>query len=249
MMQNLSKHLGDAGFKDLPYQLVFELNPESEGGRLHLHGVFDTSGLTPDDLPRLSHALCRAASVASGAIGGERQIKMTQLHDPAGWADYLLEYATRTAREMGIEHPFMRNNPMTRAARQYFDGFRQEVQNRASTNSVKAAKRPFKHLKLNRLPVNDQFTSSPDSAMLKASDERDVPIAGEGLEGAVRQHHRRRKGGGAGHHPRPVHARVKSTRTRSDQRLRSDRLMRHSMLRSAPQRACGGRVASNADRG
>lgn len=76
LMQNLNKHLRDAGFKDLPYQFVLELNPESEGGRLHLHGVIDTSGLTPDDLPRLCHALCRAASVA---IDGERQIKMTPL--------------------------------------------------------------------------------------------------------------------------------------------------------------------------
>lgn len=212
MMQNLNKHLGDAGFKELPYQFVFELNPESEGGRLHLHGVIDTSGLTPDDLPRLSHALCRAASVASGAIGGERQIKMTPLHDPAGWADYLLEYTTRTAREMGIEHPFMRNNHMTRAARQYFDGFRHEVLSRANTTSMKAAKIPSKHPKINRLPVNDQFISSPVSAILTSSDERGAPIAGERFEGAVRQQPSRRKRRGTGHHPRPVRSRYGSAR-------------------------------------
>lgn len=188
MMQNLSKNLRDAGFKDLPYQFVFELNPETEGGRLHLHGVIDTSGLTPDDLPRLRHALCRAASFASGAIGGERQLHMEPLHDPAGWTDYLLEYASRTAREMGIDHPFMRSNPMTRAAHEYFDEFRREVLDRVKQTSAKTTKNKAKPLKSNNLPVKDQFTSSQGSAIFKSSGERDAKTAGEGLERAVRQH-------------------------------------------------------------
>ena len=244
MMQNLSRHLRDAGFKDLPYQFVFELNPESQGERLHLHGVIDTSGLTPDDLPRLRHALCRAASVASGAIGGERQIKMTPLHDPAGWADYLLEYATRTAREMGIEHPFMHNNPMTRAASRYFDEFRQDVLNRNVTTPTRARKMPAKVEKTNNLPVINQFTSSPDSAMVMASDERDTTVAGERLEGAVRQQPSRRKPRGSGHHPRPVRTHARPIRARSEQPRWYDSPMRRSTHQRAYQRACGGKVVN-----
>ena len=169
---------------------------------------------------------------------------MKPLHDPAGWADYLLEYATRTAREMGIDHPFMRNNPMTRATRQYFDEYRQEVLNRAVSTPMKAVKRPAKLKKENNLPVNDRFTSSADSAMFKSSDERDATMAGEGLEGVRRQQPSRRKQRRTDHHPRPVRNRIRSTRPRSKQLRRSGGPMHLTTLPSASQRTCGGRVVA-----
>ena len=149
-----------------------------------------------------------------------------------------------TACEMGIEHPFMRNNPMTRVTRQYFDEFRQEVLNRVAKTPLKAEERPAKPKKTNSLPVNDQFTSSPNSAILNVPDERDVTIAGEGLEGVLRQQPSREQQRRSGHHPRPVRTRIRSTIARSKQPRRSDSSMRLAMLRSASQSACGGRVVN-----
>lgn len=134
MTQNLSKHLSEAGLGHLPYAFVFELTPEREGGRLHLHGVLDISGLTSAEVERLNVALVRAASVAYGAIGGQRQLDLVPIHDPVGWADYLLKDATRTARELGLDDPFMISKPMRRMAKTHFDLLRSEVRNREETN-------------------------------------------------------------------------------------------------------------------
>lgn len=134
MTQNLSKHLSEAGLGHLPYAFVFELTPEREGGRLHLHGVMDISGLTSAEVERLNVALVRAASVASGAIGGQRQLDLVPIHDPVGWTDYLLKDATRTARELGIDDPFMISKPMRRMAKTHFDLLRSEVRNRAEAD-------------------------------------------------------------------------------------------------------------------
>ncbi|MBT9247922.1 hypothetical protein KM031_22405 (plasmid) [Gemmobacter fulvus] len=134
MTQNLSKHLSEAGLGHLPYAFVFELTPEREGGRLHLHGVMDISGLTSAEVERLNVALVRAASVASGAIGGQRQLDLVPIHDPVGWTDYLLKDATRTARELGLDDPFMISKPMRRMAKTHFDLLRSEVRNREETN-------------------------------------------------------------------------------------------------------------------
>ena len=62
-----------------------------------------------------------------------------------GARDYDI-HATRTARDMLIEHPFMRNNPMTRAARQYFNDLRKEVRTRAPKASARTAKPSSKPL-------------------------------------------------------------------------------------------------------
>lgn len=134
MTQNLSKHLSEAGLGHLPYAFVFELTPEREGGRLHLHGVMDISGLTSAEVERLNVALVRAASVAYGAIGGQRQLDLVPIHDPVGWTDYLLKDATRTARELGLDDPFMISKPMRRMAKTHFDLLRSEVRNRAEVN-------------------------------------------------------------------------------------------------------------------
>jgi len=102
MMQNLYKHLSEAGLGKLPYALAFEVAPEAQGGRLHLHGAIDTSGLTDPDMQRLGTALRRAASFACGPIGGERQLDLGPLHNPAGWVDYALKDMARTKRELGV---------------------------------------------------------------------------------------------------------------------------------------------------
>ncbi|MFD1807409.1 hypothetical protein ACFSHQ_03635 [Gemmobacter lanyuensis] len=85
-------------------------------GRLHLHGVVDVSGLDDPGVERLRQALIRAASVAEGAIGGERQLDLRPIFDPVSWTDYILKYATRTAKEFGLDDPFM-INPITLAHR------------------------------------------------------------------------------------------------------------------------------------
>lgn len=128
MMKHLNKHLGAAGFGHVPYALAFELTPEDEGERLHVHGAIDTSGLSKDDIKRLGMALRRAASFAEGALGGQRQVHMRSIPDPVGWADYCIKATSRLELELGIDDPFMINNPMRRCARQHFEQLQDEVQ-------------------------------------------------------------------------------------------------------------------------
>ena len=132
MMQSLSKHLAEVDLGHLPYAMVFEFTPESEGGRLHLHGVIDTNGLGGADIERMRSALVRAASPATGAIGGQRQLHLAPLYNRVGWADYLLKSATRTSREMGIDNPFMISKTMSRRAKDTFNALRAQVRERAS---------------------------------------------------------------------------------------------------------------------
>lgn len=127
MMQNLHKHLSAEGFGELPYAFTFEMPSEAEGHRLHLHGVIDTSGLTDAEIQRLGVALRRAASYASGPIGGERQLDLGPVHNPAGWVDYVLKNKARTARELRIDDTILMNNVMRSLAKDFYQRYRNEV--------------------------------------------------------------------------------------------------------------------------
>ena len=177
MMQNLQSHLSASGFGKLPYAFVFETTNEDDGNRLHLHGVMDTSGLSRDDLARLGKALRNAASYASGAIGGERQLDTGPLYDAPGWSDYLLKSATRTAREMGIDDPFMMNNPMKQAARRYFDGLRAETGGRQKAAPQPLRKPDSTSSTSTKIPQNG-FTVRSGSVIKSRSGERDAKLAG-----------------------------------------------------------------------
>lgn len=74
MMQNLHRQLSSAGFRDLPYAFTFEMTPEADGDRLHLHGVIDTSGLSTDQICLLSElsAPSRRSSVSASCIRSPR---------------------------------------------------------------------------------------------------------------------------------------------------------------------------------
>jgi hypothetical protein len=124
MMKSLSRHLSAVGLGKIPYAFSFELTPVGATDRLHLHGVIDTSGLTSGDLDRLSTALRKAASEATGAIGGQRQLDMKPLPSAAGWADYILKDMGRTSRLLGVENPIMISKTMRRLAREYFERLR-----------------------------------------------------------------------------------------------------------------------------
>lgn len=173
MMQNLHRDLSAAGFKELPYAVVFEIPPEKDLGRLHLHGVIDTSGLSPDDLPRLEDALRKAASESFGAIGGERQLVLKDLNDAPGWADYILKSVTSTAQELRIdrEKTLMINQPMRRAAKSFFETLRAEELERlpAPARRRKVALAPAKQRENGR----GRFTSSARSGIVLTSGERD----------------------------------------------------------------------------
>ena len=177
MTQNLSKHLSEAGIGHLPYAFVFELTPKREGGRLHLHGVMDISGLTAAEVERLNVALVRAASVASGAIGGQRQLDLVPIHDPIGWADYLLKDATRTARELGIDTPFMISKPMRRMAKTHFDLLRSEVRNRLETTVQLRSKDGVTHSAGTKID-HQGFTLRSRCDTRRLSGERDKKSAG-----------------------------------------------------------------------
>lgn len=176
-MQNLHRHLKDAGFERMPYAFAFELAPDKDGGRLHLHGVLDTSGLTENDLDRLRDVLCKAASPAAGPVSGDRQVDLREIHAASGWTDYILKSATRTARELGIDHPFMMNTPMNRAARAHFENLRSIIRER-----IEGQKRSVMQADLSRSKTtkkaDTRFTLRPASAIDRPSGERDRRSAG-----------------------------------------------------------------------
>lgn len=127
LTQNLSKQLAAVGLGDIPYAFVFEFTDREDGGRLHLHGVIDTSSLTVSQSQLLREALVKAASPADGAVGGQRQLDMAPLYNPAGWADYLLEDTAKTRRELRLDDPFMISKTMRRMARTHFELLRTEA--------------------------------------------------------------------------------------------------------------------------
>jgi len=225
MMQILQRHLSEAGFGDLPYAFVFEMAPERDGRRLHVHGVMDTSGRSDEDMPLLSDALRRAASQACGAIGGERQLVIDPLYDAVGWADYLLKDATRTAREMDIEHPFMMSAPMRRAANRYFDELRNEV-HLQEKNIISARSENVPTASTRTIKPRQGFTPKSDSGINIMSGERDKKLAG-----GVPQHARHRphpsKAPRVAGRPVPVVPRSsQSTKTRSSASTSSERTVR-----------------------
>ncbi|MES2432987.1 MAG: hypothetical protein V4586_04090 [Pseudomonadota bacterium] len=177
MTQNLHRRLSAAGFGKVPYAFAFEMTPERDGGRLHLHGVMDTSELSDADLERLGEALRKAASHASRALGGQRQLDMAPLFDAAGWADYLLEDATRTARDLRIDTPFMVNDPMKRLAKSYFDRLRMEVNRRADDAKVASTTTPRK-TKIQPEDRPQGFTVRSTCDRRRLSGERDAKLAG-----------------------------------------------------------------------
>jgi hypothetical protein len=183
--QNLSKHLSEAGLQSLPYALVFELTREADGGRLHLHGVVDTSLLSAADLERLRVALLRAASEAEGAVGGKRQLDLSPIYDPAGWADYVLKGIARTKDELRIDNPFMISKPMRRLAKVHFERLRSEVRHR-----VEATLPSFRAARVH----GRRFTLRSCSDKSGLSGERDKMSAGGRRRNARHQPHTPRQG-------------------------------------------------------
>lgn len=187
MTQNLSKHLSAAGLGNIPYAFVFELTPVKEGGRLHLHGAIDTSGLTMTQTKLLENALIKAASEATGAIGGKRQLDLAPLYNPAGWADYLLDDIRSTKRELELDDPFMISKSMTSRARTYFELLRSEARNgsgsiRQKPDSLDVAQKPTR--------VGRQgFPLRPVCGNMIPSGERDTRSAGDEKWKAHRRPH------------------------------------------------------------
>lgn len=124
MSQNLNNRLKEAGFAGLPYAFAFDVEPKSD--RVHLHGVIDTRGLSSDDLKRLDHALRRAGSEASGALGGERQVMLKDVNSAGGWVDYTLRAQRRAQEVLGVENAVFISTPMNRLSKQHFEALRGE---------------------------------------------------------------------------------------------------------------------------
>lgn len=189
MTQTLSKHLSAAGLGQIPYAFVFELTPKKDGGRLHLHGAIDTSGLTTTQTKLLENALIKAASEATGAIGGKRQLDLAPLYNPAGWADYLLDDTPTTKRELRLDNPFMVSKSMSRRARTYFELIRSAalkcvVYHELASSEVAA----HKPTQIGRRG----FPLRPQCGSMIPSGERDAKSAGgEKWKAQHRPHHRR----------------------------------------------------------
>lgn len=134
MRKNLDKHLRAAGLEDLPLAWLFEVTPDKDGNRLHLHGVVDTSGLSDADISRLEAALIKAAGVATHAVGGERQLDMKPVYYAAGWVDYLLKNTRHTAATLRVDQDklFSLNHTMTRRAQDTYDAARSAAKRKAA---------------------------------------------------------------------------------------------------------------------
>lgn len=187
MMQNLQRHLSEAGFKSLPYAFVFELTERDDGGRLHLHGAIDTSGLDEEALQRLEEALRKAGSYASGALGGQRQVDRRPLYDAQGWTDYMLENAARTAKELGIDKDklFMMNQPMRRAGKRFFEQMRAEARSGVQS-ALDKGEVPATVCKEGK-NLDARFTSPLRCGMSRRSCERGKTRAGRKLARASRR--------------------------------------------------------------
>lgn len=133
----------------------------------------------------------RAASAASGALSGQRQLNLKLIHDPAGWCDYLLKDINRTKCESGIDDPFMISKSMRRMAKTHFERFRSEVLGRLKTRPGSPAKAPVT-ASIAARNERQRFTVRSLCDTRRLSGERDAKSAG-GLGGNARhQPHRMR---------------------------------------------------------
>lgn len=115
----LSKQLGLAGLTSLKIVMTLEVTPDDCGSqsRVHAHGAVATGGLTQDQRDRLRTALCKAASIAVGAIGGDRQLVMKPMTCASGWMDYCLKDQAKTKAALGIDNLWVMNRQAHHAAK------------------------------------------------------------------------------------------------------------------------------------
>lgn len=121
--KHLNKHLNAMGLSGQRFALTLEVTPEDRYGmtRLHVHGAIETAHLSQDERARLEEALCRAASIATGSLGGERQLVMKSFTCPSGWIDYCLKNQRRTKCELQVEDLWILPNAMRRAAKSFHE--------------------------------------------------------------------------------------------------------------------------------
>lgn len=126
--KHLNKHLNAAGLGGQRFALTLEMTPENSHGfsRLHVHGAIETAHLSGDDRVRLEEALCKAASVATGALGGKRQLVMKEFTSASGWIDYCLEDQAKTKGELQIDDLWILPHAMRRAAQAHHEELRRE---------------------------------------------------------------------------------------------------------------------------
>lgn len=117
----LNKQLGLAGLPSLKIVMTLEVTPDGCGtqSRVHAHGAVATEGLTGDQRDRLRTALCKAASIAVGAIGGDRQLLMKPMTCASGWMDYCLEDQAKTKTALGIDNLWVMTRHAQRAAKAF----------------------------------------------------------------------------------------------------------------------------------
>lgn len=115
----LSKQLGLVGLACLNIVMTLEVTPEASGtqSRVHAHGAVATAALTEDQREGLRTALCKAASIAVGAIGGDRQLVMKPMTCASGWMDYCLDDQAKTRKALGIDNLWVMTREAQRAAK------------------------------------------------------------------------------------------------------------------------------------
>ncbi|WP_405405042.1 hypothetical protein [Paracoccus sp. Ld10] len=130
----LSKQLGLAGLPSLKFVMTLEVTPDGCGtqSRVHTHGAVATAGLTGDQRDRLRAALCKAASVAVGAIGGDRQLVMKPMTCASGWMDYCLKDQAKTKAALGIDNLWV----MTRQAHHAAKALHGECRRAGTSNAA-----------------------------------------------------------------------------------------------------------------
>ena len=87
--KELNRQLNLVGLAGMKLVMTLEVTSHGFGtqSRVHAHGAVETVGLTDDQISAFQAALKKAASIAVGAIGGDRQLVMKPMTSASGWMD------------------------------------------------------------------------------------------------------------------------------------------------------------------
>ncbi|WP_111557465.1 hypothetical protein [Paracoccus sediminilitoris] len=119
--KELNRQLNLVGLAGMKLVMTLEVTPHGSGtqSRVHAHGAVETVGRSEDQISAFQTALKKAASIAVGAIGGDRQLVMKPMSSASGWMDYCVEDQAKTKKALGISNLWVMTRPAQRAAKAF----------------------------------------------------------------------------------------------------------------------------------
>lgn len=121
--KELNRQLNLVGLVGMNLVMTLEVTPHGSRtqSRVHAHGAVETARMSEDQISAFQTALKKAASIAVGAIGGDRQLVMKPMNSAGGWMDYCVEDQAKTKRALGISNLWVMTRPAQQAARAFHD--------------------------------------------------------------------------------------------------------------------------------